>query len=30
MILNVLGVVALFFLCYFSTLVLIDWWNDEG
>ena len=29
MILTVLAVSALFFLCLFSTLILIDWWNDE-
>jgi hypothetical protein len=28
MILVVLAVSALFFLCLFSSLVLIDWWND--
>jgi hypothetical protein len=29
MILTVLAAASLFFLCYFSTLMLIDWWNDS-
>ncbi len=28
MILTILAVASLFFLCLFSTLLLIDWWND--